>query len=69
MMINNNLTTSIANTSKVNGDAVTISVLRKALDQQAATASQLLNSLPVPQSGAATPSGNPRIGVHINTTA
>ena len=69
MMINNNLMTGIANTSQVNGDAVTISVLRKALDQQASTASQLLSSLPVPQSGAATLSGNPRIGVHINTSA
>ncbi len=68
MMINNNLMTSIANTSQVNGDAVTISVLRKALDQQASTASQLLNSLPAAQP-AATQSGNPRIGLHINTTA
>lgn len=69
MMINNNLPAQIANTSQRNGDAVTISVLRKALNQQASTASQLLNALPEPQSSAPAPSANPSIGVHVNTTA
>lgn len=42
------------------GDAVTISVMKKALDMQASTAAQLIQSVPAPSA----PSGN--VGQHIN---
>ena len=57
-------TSAIASTAQSNGDAVTVSVLKKAMDSQASAAAQLINS--VAQSSAALPDN---LGKNINVTA
>jgi antitoxin component of MazEF toxin-antitoxin module len=57
-------TSAIAATAKSNGDAVTVSVMNKALDTQAAAAAQLIES--VAQLSEALPD---HLGQNINVTA
>ena len=57
-------TSAIAATAKSNGDAVTLSVMKKAMDFQAAAAAQLIES--VVESSAALPDN---LGQNINVTA
>ena len=57
-------TSAIAATAKSNGDAVTVSVMKKAMDSQASAAAQLINS--VAQSSASLPDN---LGQNINVTA
>jgi len=57
-------TAAIAATAKSNGDAITVSVMNKAMDSQAAAAAQLLES--VAQLSEALPDN---LGQNINVTA
>lgn len=53
--------------SQMTGDAVGMSVLKKALSAQAQSATALVNALPKPSSG---PQGlPPHLGQNVNTTA
>lgn len=57
-------TSAIAATAQSNGDAVTVSVMKKAMDSQASAAAQLIES--VVQSSTALPDN---LGQNLNVTA
>lgn len=68
--MNVNMTTSTALTSvtgQSTGDAVGLSVLKKALDLQAQNAAALISALPQPQKDSA--NLPPNLGQNVNTTA
>ncbi len=58
---------AIAATAQSNGDAVTVSVMRKALDTQASAAAQLINS--VVESAPAPQALPDNLGNNLNVTA
>jgi hypothetical protein len=62
-----NVSTALSSmVGQTTGDAVALSVLKKAIETQAQSAAALINSVSQPQSAANLP---PNLGQNINTTA
>lgn len=64
MNISLNATSAIA--QNTGSDAISLAVLKKAIDAEAKTAQALINAIPQPASSANLP---PNLGQNINTTA
>lgn len=64
MNISMNTTSAIA--QNTGSDAISLAVLKKAIDAEAKTAQALINAIPLPASSANLP---PNLGQTINTTA
>ncbi|MBU0594613.1 MAG: YjfB family protein [Gammaproteobacteria bacterium] len=68
MNVNMNTSTALASMAgQATGDAVGVSVLKKALQAEAQNAQQLINSVPQPEK--TTNNLPPNLGQNINTTA
>lgn len=60
---------NIANTATQTGDAVAITMQKKAMDMQASTAAQLLNAVPSPAAPASGGAGGGTLGTQIDVHA